>query len=103
LARISAATFNRRVADMRALLVGILASAIALVFVLASAADAKSRKHKKQAGARTVVTVYRAQRGANLFPPGPIFYGNDYLGEDPDPFIRQQIWRDLGAHFGGTD
>ena len=77
------------------------ASAVALVFVLASAADAKSRKNKKPAGAPTVVTVYPAQWGANLFPPGPIFYTNEYLGQDPDPFIRQQIWRDLGAHFGG--
>jgi hypothetical protein len=86
---------------MRSLLVRILASACALVFVLASAGDAKSRKTKKQPGTPTVVTVYPAQWGANLFPPGPIFYSNEYLGEDPDPFIRQQIWRDLGAHFGG--
>jgi hypothetical protein len=81
--------------------IGILASAIALVFVLASVADAKTRKPKKQVGARTVVTVHPQERGANLFPPGPIFYGNEYLGQDPDPFIRLQIWRDLGAHFGG--
>jgi hypothetical protein len=88
-------------ADMSALAVRILASAIALGFVLASAADAKSRKPRKQAGARTVVTVYPQEWGAKLFPPGPIFYTNEYLGQDPDPFIRQQIWRDLGAHFGG--
>jgi hypothetical protein len=48
------------------------------------------------------VTVHPLYRGANLFPPGPIYYANEYLGDDPDPFIRLQIWRDLGAHFGGA-
>ncbi len=86
---------------MACLPVRILGSAVALVFVLTSVADAKSRKQRQHPGARTVVTVYPQDRGASLFPPGPIFYGNEYLGEDPDPFIRQQIWRDLGAHFGG--
>ena len=27
----------------------------------------------------------------------------DYLGDDPDPFIRSQILRDLGAHYGGEN
>jgi len=81
--------------------VTVLACAIAVVVALVSTADAKPRKPKKQGGARTVVTVYPREWGANLFPPGPIFYTNEYLGQDPDPFIRQQIWRDLGAHFGG--
>ncbi len=26
---------------------------------------------------------------------------NDYLGNDPDPFIRLMIQRDLGARYGG--
>jgi hypothetical protein len=43
------------------------------------------------------------QRGANLFPPGPVYYGNQYLGNDPDPRVRLQLLRDLGAHFGGAD
>jgi hypothetical protein len=86
---------------MISLPIKILAAAIALVFVLAAAADAKPRKQRPHAAARTVVTVHPQERGANLFPPGPIFYGNEYLGQDPDPFIRLQIWRDLGARFGG--
>jgi hypothetical protein len=80
----------------------ILASATALVFVLAAAADAKPRKDRQSPGARTVVTVYPHHRGANLFPAGPVYYGTEYLGEDPDPFIRQQLLRDLTAHFGGA-
>jgi len=44
-----------------------------------------------------------ACRGATLFPCGPIYNSNDYLGQDPDPFIRLSIQRDLGAKYGGPD
>lgn len=75
---------------------------MALAIVHASSSDAaQARKHRKQAAAPTKVMVYSRHRGANLFPPGPIYYGSKYLGDDPDPFIRMQIWRDLGAAFGG--
>ena len=80
----------------------IMAAAIALVFVLAAAADAKPRRDRQQAGTRTVVTVHPQYRGTNLFPAGPVYYGTEYLGDDPDPFIRQQLLRDLTAHFGGA-
>jgi hypothetical protein len=79
--------------------------ALGLGLLLESAADAaQAKKQRKRVAAPTAVTVYPSNpyyRGANLFPAGPIFYGNEYLGDDPDPFIRLQIWRDLGAHFGG--
>jgi hypothetical protein len=76
----------------------------AIAVALPSVADAKSRKARKPAVAPTQLTVNPYTRGANLFPPGPVMYGpNDYLGDDPDPFIRLQLMRDLGAHFGGTD
>jgi len=83
-----------------------MAAALALAFLAASPADAakKTRKHQRHAGtARAVIVVHPQYRGAHLFPPGPIFYGNQYLGNDPDPFIRLQILRDLDAHFGGPD
>ena len=76
----------------------------AIAVALPSVADAKSRKPRKPVAAPTQLTVNPYARGANLFPPGPVMYGpNDYLGDDPDPFIRLQLMRDLGAHFGGTD
>ena len=86
---------------MTSLPIRILASAIALVLVLAAAAEAKPRKQGKHA-ASTSVTVHPQYRGTNLFPAGPVYYGNEYLGDDPDPFIRQQLLRDLTAHFGGA-
>jgi hypothetical protein len=86
--------------------VKLMVSAIALAFVLAAAtADAAmARKHKKHVTARAAtVTVNSRYRGTNLFPAGPIYNGTDYLGDDPDPFIRSQILRDLGSHYGGEN
>jgi hypothetical protein len=84
--------------------VKIIMAASAIVVAMTSFADAKSRKARKPGAAPTQLSVNPYARGANLFPPGPVMYSpNDYLGDDPDPFIRLQLMRDLGAHFGGTD
>jgi hypothetical protein len=92
---------------MASLAVKLMVSAIGLAFVLAAAAPAdaaKARKHKKHVAAHaTEVVVNPRYRGTNLFPAGPVYNGNDYLGDDPDPFIRLQILRDLGAHYGGEN
>jgi len=90
---------------MATLAVKLIVSTIGLAFVLAAApADAaKARKHKKLASAHAAVRVQTGYWGTNLFPAGPIYNGNDYLGDDPDPNIRFQIKRDLGAHYGGND
>jgi hypothetical protein len=42
-------------------------------------------------------------RGANLYQCGPIYNSTDYLGTDPDPFIRAMIQRDLGPKYGGPE
>jgi hypothetical protein len=81
-----------------------IASTAILALALAAPADAKPRKHKTRAAVPSVATVAPGYRGANLFPPGPVMYGgNEYLGTDPDPFIRSQLLRDIGAHFGGDN
>ena len=68
----------------------------------ASADAAKARKHRKHAVA-PIASANPGYRGLNLFPAGPIYHARDYLGDDPDPFIRSQILRDLGAHYGGNN
>jgi hypothetical protein len=40
-------------------------------------------------------------RDESLFMRGPITFGGKYLGDDPDPFIRQMLLRDPGSVFGG--
>jgi hypothetical protein len=82
-----------------------LGFAAAVALLTASADVAQARKLRRQAATPVTGTVMPLQRGANLFPPGPVYYGApgiEYLGTDPDPFIRQQLLRDLGAHFGGA-
>ena len=90
---------------MASLAVKLMVSAIGLAFVLAAApADAaKARKHKKHGTAHDAVRVQTGYWGTNLVPAGPIYNGNDYLGDDPDPNIRFQIKRDLGVHYGGEN
>jgi len=92
---------------MASLPVKLMMFAIALALVLAAAAPAeaaKVRKHKKHGVVHAAsVTVNSRYRGTNLFPAGPIYNGTDYLGDDPDPFIRSQILRDLGSRYGGEN
>lgn len=82
----------------------LMVSCLGLAFVLAAApagAD-QVRKHKKSHAMHGATVVAKTgDRGANLFPAGPVYHANDYLGDDPDPFIRLQLQRDIGSHYGG--
>ena len=92
---------------MPSLPVKLMVSAVALAFALAAIAPAdaaKARKYKKRLATPTATVAAKSgYRGTNMFPAGPIYNGNDYLGDDPDPFIRSQILRDLDAHYGGEN
>ncbi len=89
---------------MPSLTIKLIACAIAAAFVAIAAAPAeaaKARKHKKIAAVQT--TVQTQYRGINKFPAGPLYSGRTYLGDNPDPFIRSQIHRDINAIYGGND
>jgi hypothetical protein len=91
---------------MSSFTVKLMACVIGLTLATAASvpADAaKARKHKRVAAAHMTARVQTGYWGTNLFPAGPIYNGPDYLGDDPDPNIRFQILRDLGAHYGGND
>jgi hypothetical protein len=91
----------------------IVSALTAVVLFLAMPAEAAhSGKHKKPvAGAsahatkhrRTTAVVQPAFRYQGGVPAGPLYNGQDYLGNDPDPNIRSQILRDLGGRYGGND
>jgi hypothetical protein len=76
---------------------------LALVLVVASSADAKKIKTSKPAVLASAISpgMTAPCRGSNMFHCGPLYNGNDYLGNDPDSFIRMMIQRDLGAKYGG--
>jgi hypothetical protein len=92
---------------MKTLSVGLLVSAIGLAFVLASPAEAaKSSKYKKHTGvtyvkkhrpAATVATVGGFQGGVRS---GPLYNGQDYIGDDPDPSIRAYLIKDMTRYQG---
>ncbi len=67
---------------------------------LAASANAAT-KSKRTKPTRPAAGTASTCRGSNLFHCGPLYNSTDYLGNDPDPFIRLMIQRDLGAKYGG--
>jgi len=91
-------------AVMPSLMIKLMASVIGLAVVIVAAAPADAAKARKQKRlAHATVRVQTGHWGTKLFPAGPLYNGQDYLGDDPDPFIRSQIYRDLGARYGGEN
>ncbi|HYC18547.1 MAG TPA: hypothetical protein VEC94_15185 [Pseudolabrys sp.] len=83
-------------------LFNILAAGVIAVFALASTADAsKTRKHKKVEDSSTSASTPVHGRGYKLVPGPPLYFGDVYLGSDPDPNIRFQILRDISGRLGG--
>ncbi len=83
----------------------LLACALGLAVVVGSSADAatKKTKHPMHPAPRHAAGATTACRGASQVPCGPVHFEGYYLGDDPDPFIRAMIQRDLGAKFGDPD
>ena len=79
------------------LLVGVLG--VSAILAANAAAAAKKQKPVAPQAANSAALC----RGANLFHCGPIYNSTDYLGTDPDPFIRAMIQRDLGPKYGGPE
>ncbi|HET7192120.1 MAG TPA: hypothetical protein VFI98_09445 [Pseudolabrys sp.] len=80
----------------------VLAACLSAAFVIATPADAaNSRKHKKVAPTTKLVRNDPLHRGTDLVPAGPLYFGDVYLGDDPDPNIRFQLLRDISGRMGG--
>jgi hypothetical protein len=70
----------------------------------ARADDAKLHKpHKKAKVFKRAKTEAQRCRGERQFQCGPLYYNGDYMGDDPDPFIRSQIMRDVSGRYGGGE
>ncbi|MCX7311920.1 MAG: hypothetical protein NTV56_09370 [Alphaproteobacteria bacterium] len=55
--------------------------------------------HHKDRRAAAATPGFRYQGGV---PAGPLYNGQDYLGDDPDPNVRSYLLRDM-SRYGGTD
>ena len=88
---------------MKNLTVTLMVSAIGLAFVLASPAEAAKKKHRHHSH----VTAHAMAPGGTTATyqggvmAGPLYNGQDYLGDDPDPNIRSYLLRDLTGRYGG--
>ena len=91
----------------------IFSAVVTLALCLAASAEAANTgKHKKAVARatahpvqhrRTTAVAQPAFRYQGGVPAGPLYSGQDYLGDDPDPNIRSQILRDMGGRYGGND
>jgi hypothetical protein len=87
---------------MKNLNITLIVSAIGLAFVLASPAEAAKKKPRHDSAATQAMTPggttadYRSGVIA-----GPLYNGQDYLGDDPDPNIRAYLLKDLTGRYGG--
>jgi hypothetical protein len=75
--------------------------AASLAVSAVAATKSAATKTKRVKPTRPAASTASTCRGANLFHCGPLYNSTDYLGTDPDPFIRLMIQRDLGAKYGG--
>ena len=81
------------------------AAVIGLALAVASpvVAASKKRHHHQNAGVNANAmapggTTAEFQGGVMK---GPLYNGQDYLGDDPDPNIRSYLLRDLTGRYGG--
>src|ERR1700730_1731417 len=104
-ADMSSADINSAAMTLRTLklLIAAIFLSVILSVMQAPSADAGHKLRHPHAGTPPTVVAGTAQhcRGANFFHCGPLYNANDYLGDDPDPFIRLMIQRDLGIKYGG--
>lgn len=91
---------------MTAMRLRLVCAALALIpalILMSVPADAAARRkpHREARQHRVDPPGPARYRDDRLFMRGPIAFGGKYLGDDPDPFIRQMLLRDPGAVFGG--
>jgi hypothetical protein len=85
---------------MKNFAVAAIVSAMGLAFVLAAPAEAKDRKDRKSATAQSTPSPAGPHYQGGVMA-GPLYNGQDYLGDDPDPNIRAYLLRDLTGRYGG--
>ena len=96
---------------MKSLSMTLVASAVGFALVLVSPAEAAREGKQKKSTATAHVVKHR--RTAEAVPAaeigyqggvrrGPLYNGQDYLGDDPDPNVRAYLIKNLSGRYGGS-
>jgi hypothetical protein len=88
---------------MKSLPISLALSAIGLALILAAPAEAAKKRSHYQSGvaAHGMAPGGSTGRFQGGVLAGPLYNGQDYLGDDPDPNIRSYLLRDLSGRYGG--
>jgi hypothetical protein len=79
----------------------LIVSAIAIAVVVASPAEAAGKHKKTVAGHATVQRSVAMNSGfQGGVRAGPLYNGQDYIGDDPDPNIRAALIKDMTRYQG---
>jgi hypothetical protein len=89
---------------MKTLSIALIVSAIGLALAASPAEAAKKGKKKSTAAAQSQLQ-HRAPAGMVAYQnggvrPGPLYNGQDYIGDDPDPNIRAYLIKDMTRYQG---
>jgi hypothetical protein len=77
------------------------AAVIGLGLAVVAPAEAAKRHRHYTAGAYAVTPGGTTGEFQGGVLKGPLYNGQDYLGDDPDPNIRAYLLRDLTGRYGG--
>jgi hypothetical protein len=83
--------------------IALIVAVTGLAFVVASPAEAAKKKYRHHSGvsAQAMMPGGTGATFQNGVIAGPLYNGQDYLGDDPDPNIRSYLIRDLTGRYGG--
>ena len=82
-------------------IITLIVSAIALAGVVVAPAEAAGKRKKvavRHAAVQRTVDATPGFQGGVL--KGPLYNGQDYIGDDPDPNIRSRLMRDMTRYQG---
>ena len=82
--------------------IALIVAVTGLAFVVASPAEAAKKKYRHHSGV-TAQAMMPGGTGATLqggVIAGPLYNGQDYLGDDPDPNIRAYLIKDKTRYIG---
>jgi hypothetical protein len=89
---------------MKTLPIALIVSAVGVAFVSASPAEAAKKKYRHHSGisANAMAPGGTTATYRSGVMTGPLYNGQDYLGDDPDPNVRAFLIKNLSGRYGSS-